>query len=152
MEHIELCWGDSQAAPKLTLETSDTTLSSTRISRNSEDDNELEEPLVDPSPDREGFYKNSKNAARNNWRRKRRRIERDQKMHVTARIDESHVKMRLPRLYNRQKSRSLGVLPLGLIEYGPVFIPTEYILVTGIVKVQCKIHHVIIEGIVHSNT
>jgi hypothetical protein len=69
----------------------------------SEDDNEHEEPLVDPSPDREVFYKNSKNAARNKWRRKRRRIERDQKMHVTARIDEPHVKMRLN---NRQKSRS----------------------------------------------
>jgi hypothetical protein len=70
----------------------------------SEDDNELEEPSVDPSPDREVFYKTSKNAARNKRRRKKKKIERDQQMkHVTARIDESHVKMRLP---FRGKSRS----------------------------------------------
>ena len=63
-----------------------------------------DEPSADPLPEREVFYKNSKNAARNKRRRKRRKIERDQqKKPVTARIDETHVKMRL---YNRQKSRT----------------------------------------------
>ena len=50
---------------------------------------------MDPSPDREVFYKNSKNAARNKRRRKMKRIKRDQKMHVTARFDETPVKMML---------------------------------------------------------
>ena len=74
----------------------------------SKDDDEQEEPFEDPSPEREVIYKDtSKNAARNKRRRKKKQIERDQKLKpATARIDKNHVKMRLPRLYNRQKSRS----------------------------------------------
>jgi hypothetical protein len=74
----------------------------------SEDNDEQEEPSEDSSPEKEVFYKeSSKNAARNKSRRKKRQIKRDQKLKpATARIDENHVKMRLPRLYNHQKSRS----------------------------------------------
>jgi hypothetical protein len=51
---------------------------------------------VDPSPEREVFFKNSKSADRNRRRRYRRKVIRDQeKKHATERIDATHPKMRL---------------------------------------------------------
>ena len=57
----------------------------------SEDDDSVE-----PSPEREVFFKNSKSADRNRRRRHRRKVMRDQeKKHATERIDATHPKMRL---------------------------------------------------------
>ena len=61
-----------------------------------ENDYSEDDDSVEPSPEREVFFKNSKSADRNRRRRHRRKVMRDQeKKHATERIDATHPKMRL---------------------------------------------------------